>query len=95
MTSLSHDSPRRYFVDGDGQRVLVGLTTEETSEFETLDSLPAFKTRSGQVLWEQSGSAASRQEKRWLELYTKHEQAWHKWKAESRANESRNLPFFN
>ena len=39
MSDHSHDSPRRYFVDGSGRRVLVGLTIEETSEFEALDGL--------------------------------------------------------
>ena len=41
MSDHSHDLPRRYFVDGSGQRVLVGLTIEETAEFETLDGLAA------------------------------------------------------
>jgi hypothetical protein len=42
MTSDSKGhSPRRYFVDNNGRRVLVGLTIEETFEFETLDNLPA------------------------------------------------------
>ena len=33
------NAPRRYFVDGYGRRVLVGLTFEETFEFEALEVL--------------------------------------------------------
>jgi hypothetical protein len=35
MTEFSDHSPRRYFVDQAGRRVLTGLTIEETTEFET------------------------------------------------------------
>jgi hypothetical protein len=52
MSDHSHDSPRRYFVDGSGQRVLVGLTIEETCEFEALDGLAA--VGGGNVLWDES-----------------------------------------
>ncbi|WP_321576326.1 hypothetical protein [Bradyrhizobium barranii] len=38
MTSPTYNAPRRYFVDGGGRRVLIGLTPEETFEFERLDS---------------------------------------------------------
>jgi hypothetical protein len=31
--------PRRYYVDKNGRRVLIGLTVEETFEFETLEPL--------------------------------------------------------
>jgi hypothetical protein len=41
MTDLCNASPRRYVVDNHGRRVLVGLTIEETSEFEQLDNLAA------------------------------------------------------
>lgn len=34
MSDLRGHSPRRYVVDVSGKRVLVGLTLEETSEFE-------------------------------------------------------------
>ena len=95
MTDLSKCSPRRYFVDGDGRRVVVGLTTEETLEFETLDSLFALGSGSGSLLQEQDGAPVGRQERRWLELYTKHEQAWRRWMADSRASASRDLPFLN
>ncbi len=38
MTDFGDHSPRRYFVDENGQRVLIGLTVEETTEFDTLDA---------------------------------------------------------
>jgi hypothetical protein len=94
MTDLSNASPRRYFVDNHGQRVLVGLTIEETSEFEELDNLAASNTRAGHVLWEK-GFPATKQEERWLELYTKHDKAWTKWMADTRANRTGNSPFLN
>jgi hypothetical protein len=95
MSDLSHDSPRRYFVDSDGRRVLVGLTIEETSEFETLDSLAALSMRGGHVIWDESDFAGTRQQKRWLELYAKHEQAWSQWMAESRAQKGGDSSFLN
>jgi hypothetical protein len=41
MTDFGGHSPRRYFVDKEGRYVLIGLTIDETFEFEALDSLPA------------------------------------------------------
>lgn len=95
MTDLGNDSPRRYFVDGNGQRVLVGLTIEETLEFETLDSLAALGWRGGHVLWEESGLPANKQQTRWLELYAQHERAWSEWMASTRARTAENSPFLN
>jgi hypothetical protein len=95
MTDLSNDSPRRYFVDNHGRRVLVGLTIEETSEFEALDNLAALNRRAEHVLWEQNGFPVTKQEKRWLELYTKHDKAWSNWMADTRASRNGNLPFLN
>jgi hypothetical protein len=94
MTELGSDSPRRYFVDHAGRRVLVGLTVEETSEFETLDSLAAANHPSGHVLWQGSGFAARGQDQRWLELYTKHKEAWSRWMADRRVAGA-SLPFLN
>ncbi|UGY13089.1 hypothetical protein [Bradyrhizobium septentrionale] len=88
MSDLRGHSPRRYVVDVSGRRVLVGLTLEETSEFEGLDtSLPQLPDRG-----EQGASAV---EGRWLELYDKHDKAWIKWKADLRAGQQGNSPFFN
>ncbi|WP_049803168.1 hypothetical protein [Bradyrhizobium japonicum] len=71
MTSPTYNAPRRYFVDGGGRRVLIGLTPEETFEFERLDS-------------EQAQVAPDSGERRRLELYEKHEGAWRAWMAQSR-----------
>src|SRR5579862_4393175 len=39
MADPGNNSPRRYFIDDGGRRVLIGLTVEETFEFERLDQL--------------------------------------------------------
>ncbi|WP_420970375.1 hypothetical protein [Bradyrhizobium sp. B120] len=91
MSDLRGHSPRRYVVDVGGRRVLVGLTLEETSEFEGLDaSLP--------VLGGEAHGAElmpSAVEGRWVELYDKHDKAWIKWKADLRAGQQDNSLFFN
>lgn len=85
MTGPTYNAPRRYFVDAGGRRVLIGLTPEETFEFERLDSEQAvgqegLQTASGsRDLWPDAG------EQRRLELYEKHEGAWKAWMAQSRA----------
>ena len=72
---IDHYAPRRYFVDKNGRRVLIGLTIEETFEFETLDSLPAFDDSGGHA----DRTVTTTREKRWLELYAKHDEAWREW----------------
>jgi hypothetical protein len=59
-----------YVFDAGGNRVLVGLTLEETREFESLDSLLA-------SLGHVQSSSISRSSNgiRWLVLYEKHEAA--------------------
>jgi hypothetical protein len=86
MTSARDHSPRRYFVDGNGNRVLIGLTVEETLEFETLDSQPNVDVR---------GGLAAAQEQRWLELYNKHDGAWMDWKTKIQDNRRENSGFVN
>ena len=86
MTDFGDHSPRRYFVDEIGRRVLIGLTIEETSEFETLDSLPALDENGNHVARDEKGIPTTTREKRWLELYSKHDQAWRQWLAESYAD---------
>jgi hypothetical protein len=78
MTNSKSQSPRRYFVDEDGRRVLIGLTVEETSEFESLERQPSIGDPGGQVAWDGNGIPAT-WERRWLELYGKHERAWRQW----------------
>ena len=66
MSDLRGHSPRRYVVDVSGRRVLAGLTLEETSEFEGLDSsLPVLAERDDD---KRAGLVPSAGEGRWLEL---------------------------
>ena len=85
MSAGNNDAPRRYIVDSTGRRVLVGLTIEETIEFERLDSPAAHRLHVGHVLWDGRDASPAQPEQRWGELYAKHEQAWSQWMAESRA----------
>ena len=52
-----------YILDGDGNRILIGLTLDETREFECLDELIS------------NLSSAPTDKQRWLVLYDKHEAA--------------------
>lgn len=90
MIEQNGNAPRRYFVDGHGHRVLIGLSLEETAEFETLEDASAFG--SGQVM---RGAGGRITEIRWRELYAKHELAWKAWIAKSRAADAANLAFVN
>jgi hypothetical protein len=55
-------------------RCLTGLTFEETTEFEALEEVPPFDDN-GNVGWTFEGEPTTSREKRWLELYRKHEGA--------------------
>lgn len=86
MTSVrNNNAPRRYFVDAGGRRVLIGLTLEETFEFERLDSEPD-EART-EARWTERGSRPASGELRWLELYAKHENAWKDWMVRSRVDQ--------
>jgi hypothetical protein len=67
--------PKRFGVDEGGNRVLIGLSIEETFEFETLDDLAPLDDEGGHLGWRDGVPITSR-EKRWLELYRKHNEAW-------------------
>jgi hypothetical protein len=69
--------PKRYGTDKDGHRVLIGLSVEETFEFETLDDLSPLDETGASIAW-RDGVPITIREKRWLELYQKHEDAWRK-----------------
>jgi len=71
--------PRRYYVGKDGHRVLVGLTVEETFEFEVLDETPPVVGEGGRARNGLEGMPVTEREVRWLELYTKHASAWKQW----------------
>jgi hypothetical protein len=95
MTDSEDQPPRRYFVDENRRRVLIGLTIEETFEFETLDSLPALDETGNHVAWDETGTPTTTREKRWLELYGKHDQAWKQWLVETYASRREDSGFIN
>jgi hypothetical protein len=95
MTDPTDHLPRRYFVDESGRRVLIGLSIEETFEFETLDNLPALDESGKHVAWDQNGTPTTTRERRWLELYGKHDRAWKQWMVETAADRRGNLAFIN
>jgi len=84
MNEPKNDAPRRYIVDGAGQRVLVGLTISETIEFEALDK-PDARPGAADLLGEAARVRQARHGERWVELYVKHERAWSDWMAQTRA----------
>jgi hypothetical protein len=66
MTSdLREQSPRRYFVD---ESVLIGLTIEETFEFETRDSLPALDESGNHVAWHENGVPTTTENAGWSSM---------------------------
>jgi len=94
MIDQRHDAPRRYFVDAQGHRVLIGLSLQETAEFETLDPSSKETVQIGAGIRENEGTAGPG-EIRWLELYSKHEGAWRAWIAQSQAAQMQDLSFVN
>ena len=58
-----------YILDGDGNRILIGLTIDETREFERLDELISDLSSAP------TDDSRSINERRWLVLYDKHESA--------------------
>ena len=63
--------------------MLVGLTMEETLEFERLDRLGPLDRNGIDGAGNFGEIAIVSCEKRWLELYTKHDDGWKSWMAES------------
>jgi len=72
--------PRRYQANASQPYTLIGLTVEETSEFERLDHL-SLDHDSGNEAWNFDEEPATPEAKRWLELYRKHEAGWSVWLA--------------
>ena len=79
------DTPRRY-INRRGRHVLIGLTPEETLEFESIDALAALDESGKHPGRPLDPALASMRESRWLELYRKHENAWISWKTLNRAD---------
>ncbi|MBR0957301.1 hypothetical protein [Bradyrhizobium japonicum] len=94
MTDPRHNAPRRYFVDAQGHRVLIGLSPEETAEFEALDLAPNETVQFASEICVSEGTAATH-ETRWVELYSKHEGAWRTWIAQNQAGRAQDLGFVN
>jgi hypothetical protein len=67
--------PKRYCTNENGHRVLIGLSIQETFEFETLDDLAPLDDTGVSIAW-RDGVPITEREKRWLSLYQKHEEAW-------------------
>jgi hypothetical protein len=72
--------PRRYQANASQPYTLIGLTIEETSEFERLDHLSLIHD-SGDGAWNFDEEPMTPEEKRWHELYRKHETGWSVWRA--------------
>ena len=58
-----------YVLDSDGNRILIGLTLDETREFECLDELIS------NLISAPADDSRSQKERRWLVLYDKHDAA--------------------
>jgi hypothetical protein len=67
-----HNDDDSYAIDADGNRVLIGLTAAETAEFRILDqaiSVHPPLSDTPRETWTRP------EDRRWLELYEKHEAA--------------------
>jgi hypothetical protein len=56
-----------YILDGEGNRILIGLTVDETREFERLDELMSYAN------FVPADDSQSLNERRWLVLYDRHQ----------------------
>jgi hypothetical protein len=74
MPPSSREDFGRHSCPQENGRCLAGLSFEETIEFETLEALPPLDDN-GNVGWTLEGEPTTPREKRWLELYSKHERA--------------------
>jgi len=84
MIEQKRHAPRRYFVDAQGHRVLIGLSSDETAEFEALD----LSSLAGGVSPSTDEGIGGENEVRWLELYLKHEGAWRSWITQRRSEQA-------
>jgi hypothetical protein len=70
--------PRRYQAHAHQPHTLIGLTADETLESERLDRLSPVD-HLGNCVWNFEDEPRTFEEKRWLELYRKHETGWSDW----------------
>ena len=82
MNVFSRYSPRRYFTNDIGERVLIGLSVQETLEFEALDERVSLPGPNWERVGNRNGPIVDEQ-RRWNELYKKHKIAWQDWLANS------------
>lgn len=94
MIEQKRHAPRRYFVDTKGHRVLIGLSLDETKEFEALDP-SSMEVETPSLNSDSNSDLVGKDEYRWLELYLKHEQAWRDWINPSRAEQAKASSFIN
>jgi len=80
--------PKRYGVDEKGRRVMLGLSVEETFEFETLDDLAPLDETGNHIAW-RDGVPITNRERRWLALYQKHNHAWNELLAKRVAQQTK------
>jgi hypothetical protein len=69
---MAGDDDDSYAIDALGNRVLIGLSVEETEEFIRLDAIIG---ATGPLLHNDTDDWFGPQERRWLELFEKHETA--------------------
>jgi hypothetical protein len=74
QTATPESFRERCTVDAQGQRALIGLSAAETKEFQALDSQSP--SDGEEIGWTFGGEPTTSREKRWLELYTRHNEAW-------------------
>lgn len=87
MICSRSNAPRRYFVDGFGRRVLIGLTHEETLEFERLDRRQMGQPEGDRASNDRSDRTSAHVEACWSQLYAKHERGWKAWLMERRTEQ--------
>jgi hypothetical protein len=80
MDSERRIFPRRYLETSRQPPTLIGLTADETLEFERLDRLSPVD-HLGNCTWDFESNPKTPEQKRWLELYRKHETGWRLWLA--------------
>ncbi|WP_128923953.1 hypothetical protein [Bradyrhizobium guangxiense] len=88
---MSSNAPRRYVVDGMGRHVLIGLTHEETLEFQRLDSRQVGRLGARADAAKQNDLEPADEDLRWLELYAKHDNSWKRWVVASRTERRDNF----
>ncbi len=64
-----------FTVDAQGRRIRVGLTSDETLEFERLDAREPLDHHGRPIPWYAQSAVIRRSEDRWFALYRKHEEA--------------------